>query len=157
MAFERKEIEKENPKSALWSMLKWYWLLIPTFYFLFFISNASQQGELAPSVALNLMLQMVNYGLAGIMTVTHPVEKSKTGLADNFLKLAAIQQFLAQNIFGLILTVIVWYQLPYKIDVETVEQEELEKWHFQPKTIYIITGILLAVTILVVLGQFRLK
>lgn len=77
MAFERKEIEKENPKSALWSMLKWYWLLIPTFYFLFFIPNASQQGELAPSVALNLMLQMVNYGLAGIMTVTHPVEKSK--------------------------------------------------------------------------------
>lgn len=73
------------------------------------------------------------------------------------MKLAAIQQFLAQNIFGLILTVIVWYQLPYKIDVETVEQEELEKWHFQPKTIYIITGILLAVTILVVLGQFRLK
>ena len=157
MAFERKEIEKENPKSALWSMLKWYWLLIPTFYFLFFIPNASQQGELTPSVALNLMLQMVNYGLAGIMTVTHPVEKSKTGLADNFLKLAAIQQFLAQNIFGLILTVIVWYQLPYKIDVETVEQEELEKWHFQPKTIYIISGILLAITILVVLGQFRLK
>src|SRR5690625_1288008 len=103
-------------------MLKWYWLLIPTFYFLFFIPNTSQEGELAPSVAVNLMLQIVNYGLAGIMIVTHPVEKSKTGLADNFLKLAAIQQFLAQKIFGRILTVIVWYQLPYKRDVETVEQ-----------------------------------
>ena len=157
MAFERKEVEREEPKSGLWSMLKWYWLLIPTFYFLFFIPNASQQGELAPGVALNLMLQMVNYGLAGIMTVTHPVEKSKTGLADNFLKLAAVQQFLAQNIFGLILTVIVWYQLPYKVDAEKVEPEELEKWHFQPKTIYIITGVLLAVTLLVVFGQFRMN
>ena len=160
MAFERKEIEKEKPKSGLWSMLKWYWLLSPTFYFLFFVPKALQQadgGALAPDVALNLIFQMVNYGLAGIMAVTHPQEKSKTGLADKFLKAAAIQQFLARNIFGLVLTVIVWYQLPYKVDAESIEPEELEKWHFQPKTIYIITGILLAITILVVFGQFRMN
>ncbi|MCG3356866.1 hypothetical protein JHQ82_11220, partial [Neisseria meningitidis] len=65
------------------------------------------------------------------------MERSKTGLADKFLKAAVAQQFLAQNIFGLILAAIVWYQLPYRVDPEKVEPEELEKWHFQPKTIYI--------------------
>jgi hypothetical protein len=160
VAFERKEVEKEKPKSILWSILKWYWLLVPTFYFLVIIPGSLQQSEgqgLAPDVAFNLVLQLINYGLAGIMTVTHPLERSKTGLADKFLKAAVAQQFLAQNIFGLILTVIVWYQLPYKVDPELVEPEELEKWHFQQKTIYIIMGVLLGITLLVVLGQFTVN
>lgn len=160
MAFERKEVEKEKPKTILWSILKWYWLLVPTFYFLIIIPGALQQSEgqgLAPDVAFNLVFQLINYGLAGIMTVTHPLERSKTGLADKFLKAAVAQQFLAQNIFGLILTVIVWYQLPYKVDPELVEPEELEKWHFQQKTIYIITGVFLVITLLVVLGQFTVN
>lgn len=160
MAFERKEIEKEKPKTILWSMLKWYWLLVPTFYFLFIIPGALQQSEgqtLAPDIVFNLVFQLINYGLAGIMTVTNPLERSKTGLADKFLKAAAVQQFLAQNIFGIILTVIVWYQLPYKVAPELVEPEELEKWHFEQKTIYIIMGVLLGISLLVVLGQFTVN
>lgn len=160
MAFERKEVEKEKPKSVLWSILKWYWLLVPTFYFLIIVPGMLQQSEgpgLEPAAAFNLVFQLINYGLAGIMTVTDPLERSKTGLADKFLKAAVAQQFLAQNIFGLILTVVVWYQLPYRVDPEMIEPEELEKWHFQPKTIYIITGVILAVTLLVVLGQFTVN
>lgn len=159
MAFERKEVEKEKPKSVLWSILKWYWLIVPTFYFLFIIPGALESSEgsgLDPATAFNLVFQLINYGLAGIMTVTHPVERSKTGVADKFLKVAAVQQFLAQNIFGLILTVIVWYQLPYKVDPDMIDPEEKEGWYFQPKTIYIITGVLIAITLLVLIGQFAI-
>lgn len=157
--FERKEKETETNKAnwVLWSILKWYWLIVPTFYFLFMVPGYLEDSSgLEPAVAFNLIFQLINYAFAGIMTVTNPTERSKTGLADKFLKAAAVQQFMVQNILGLILTVLVWYQLPYRVNPETVEPEEKEKWYFQPKTIYIITGVLLGITLLVVVGQLQL-
>lgn len=159
MAFDRKEVEKEKPKTILWTLLKWYWLIVPTMFYLFIVPNVLETGNgvLHSGDAFNLAFQLLNYGLAGLMMVTNPVERSKSGVADNFLKMAVAQQFLAQNIFGLIATAILWYQLPYKVTEDMVEPEELEKWHFQPKTILIIMGVILAISVLIVVGQLTLS
>lgn len=159
MAFDRKEVEKEKPKSILWTLLKWYWLIVPTMFYLFIVPNVidSSNGVLHSGDAFNLALQLLNYGLGGLMMVINPLERSKTGVADNFLKMAVAQQFLAQNIFGLILSAILWYQLPYKVTEDMVEPEELEKWHFQPKTILIIMGVILGISLLIVVGQLTLS
>lgn len=159
MAFDRKEVEKEKPKTILWTLLKWYWLIVPTMFYLFIVPNVidSSNGVLHSGDAFNLALQLLNYGLGGLMMVINPLERSKTGVADNFLKMAVAQQFLAQNIFGLILSAILWYQLPYKVTEDMVEPEELEKWHFQPKTILIIMGVILGISLLIVVGQLTLS
>lgn len=159
MAFDRKEVEKEKPKTILWTLLKWYWLIVPTMFYLFIVPNVidSSNGVLLSGDAFNLALQLLNYGLGGLMMVINPLERSKTGVADNFLKMAVAQQFLAQNIFGLILSAILWYQLPYKVTEDMVEPEELEKWHFQPKTILIIMGVILGISLLIVVGQLTLS
>lgn len=159
MAFDRKEVEKEKPKTILWTLLKWYWLILPTMFYLFIVPNVidSSNGVLHSGDAFNLALQLLNYGLGGLMMVINPLERSKTGVADNFLKMAVAQQFLAQNIFGLILSAILWYQLPYKVTEDMVEPEELEKWHFQPKTILIIMGVILGISLLIVVGQLTLS
>lgn len=159
MAFDRKEVKKEKPKSILWTLLKWYWLIVPTMFYLFIVPNVidSSNGVLHSGDAFNLALQLLNYGLGGLMMVINPLERSKTGVADNFLKMAVAQQFLAQNIFGLILSAILWYQLPYKVTEDMVEPEELEKWHFQPKTILIIMGVILGISLLIVVGQLTLS
>lgn len=159
MAFERKEVEKEKPKTMLWTLLKWYWLIVPTMFYLFIVPRAVQSGDgaLHSGDAFNLAFQLLNYGLAGLMMVTNPLERSKSGVADITLKMAVAQQFLAQNIFGLILTAIVWYQLPYNVSEDMVEKEDLEKWHFQPKTILIIMGVILASSLLIVIGQLTLS
>lgn len=159
MAFDRKEVEKEKPKTILWTLLKWYWLIVPTMFYLFIVPNVidSSNGVLHSGDAFNLALQLLNYGLGGLMMVINPLERSKTGVADNFLKMAVAQQFLAQNIFGLILSAILWFQLPYKVTEDMVEPEELEKWHFQPKTILIIMGVILGISLLIVVGQLTLS
>lgn len=160
MAFERKEIESKKPKTIYWTILRWYWLIIPTIYFLIIVPSLTEGSNtpmLEPGDVFNLIFQMFNYALAGLMTVTAPTERSKSGIADTFLKMVAVQQFLVQNIFGIVLTVLVWYQLPYKVAPETVDPEEAEKWHFQPKTIFILTAVILGLTVLVIGGQFALR
>lgn len=159
MAFERKEIKKEQPKTFYWNILKWYWLIIPTFYFLFLVPRATEgmeTPEMSPDQVFALLFQLLNYSLAGIMTVTNPIERSKTGVADLILKIAIVQQFVAQNILGLILAIFVWYQLPYRIDPITLTEEEVVGWYFKPKTLLILTSITLGITILVIGGQFAL-
>ena len=58
-----------------------------------------------------------------------------------------------RNIFGLILSAILWFQLPYKVTEDMVEPEELEKWAFKPKTILIIMGVILGLSLLIAVGQ----
>lgn len=155
MAFDRKEVEKEKPKTILWTLLQWYWLIVPTMFYLFIVPRVmdSSNGVLQSGDAFNLAFQLLNYGLGGLMMVISPLERSKTGVADNFLKMAVAQQFLAQNIFGLILSAILWFQLPYKVTEDMVEPEELEKWAFKPKTILIIMGVILGLSLLIAVGQ----
>lgn len=157
VAFEQKQATKDEPTSVFWIILRWYWLIVPSIYFLFIVPGALEDGGvLAPGAVFNLLFQLLNYGFAGIMTVTSPLERSKTGIADTYLKIAVAQQFLAQNILGTILSVVVWYQLPYKVNPEKVEPEEMEKWHFQPKTLKILSFVILGITILAVVGQIML-
>ena len=159
MVFEKKEVKNNKPKTALWTGLKWYWLLVPTFFYLLIVPGVveNSNGTLESGDAFNLAFQLLNYGLAGLMVVTNPLERSKTGVADKFLKLAVVQQFLAQNYFGLILAVITWSQLPFKVTEDMVEPEELEQWSFQPKTIMILVGVIVGISALITFGQLYLS
>jgi len=159
--FEQKEVSNKDkkPNTTFWTILRWYWILVPTLYFLFVVPNLAEGNETAmlqPAEVFNVLFQLLNLGLAGVMTVTAPIEQSKVGAADNILKVAAVQQFLVQNIFGLILTVIAWYKLPYKVDPAAITEEEAEKWHFETKTLYILTGIIAGITVLAIISQFAL-
>lgn len=159
MAFERKELQKEKPKTIYWNILKWYLLIVPTFSFLFLVPRSTQGMEtpdMTPDQVFALMFQLLNYSLAGILVVTNPVERSKTGIADIVLKIVIAQQFLAQNILGLLLTIFVWYQLPYRVDEKALTKEELEGLFFKPKTLLILAGVTLGITILIIGGQFAL-
>ena len=69
------------------------------------------------------------------MFVTDPRERSKKGVADKFLKIAVVQQFLVQNIFGMIFSLLAWYQLPKNLAAESITDDEEEKTTtIQPKT-----------------------
>jgi len=161
VAFEQKEVSNKDkkPNTTFWTILRWYWILVPSLYFLFVIPNLAEGNEaplLEPADVFNVLFQLLNLSLAGVMTVTAPIEQSKVGAADNILKVAAVQQFLVQNILGLILTVVAWYKLPYKVDPAVITKEEAEKWHFEPKTLYILTGIIAGITVLAIISQFAL-
>lgn len=159
MAFERKETPVQEPNSMAWTILKWYWLLVPTLYFLFVLPNMVEGTEaplLQAGDVFNWLFHLLNIALAGIMTQTHPLERSRSGAADKILKIAIIQQLLTQNILGVGLSIYVWYKLPHKVKSETVSSEEAEKRYFQPKTLYILTGVVLSITVLAIISQFAL-
>jgi len=159
VAFERKKTPNENPNTTFWNILQWYWVLIPTFYFLFVVPNMVEGVEgaaLELGDVYNIFFQLLNLAFAGILIQTPPLERSRTGVADRVLKIAAVQQFLIQNIFGLILALFVWYKLPYRMKPEMVSAEEAEKWYFQPKTLFILTITVLVLTILAIISQFAL-
>lgn len=154
--FEYKKNSDEKKSSISWSILKWYWMLVPMFFLLFIMPNQFQGGDsplLHPRDIFNIIFQILNLSLAGIITMIHVSERSKTGAADNILKIAIVQQFLVQNYLGLILTTFAWYRLPYKVKSQMFSSEEAGKGHFQPKTLYILTGIVVGVTILSLVGQ----
>ena len=96
---------------------------------------------------------MFNLGLAGVLTQTSPFERSRTGAADGVLKMAIAQQLISQNILGLGLAIYVWYKLPRKVTPEMVSSEQMEKEYFKQKTLYILTGIVLILTILAIISQ----
>lgn len=158
--FERKKTSHGEPNSGSWEILKWYWLLVPTLFFIFVVPTWAEGTE-AAAVGIGEMytfiFQLFNLALAGIMIKTHPLERSRSGAADGVLKMAIGQQLISQNIFGIILTIYVWYKLPYKIKPEMIPAEETEKNYFQPKTLYILTGIVLILTILAIISQMLLN
>ena len=154
--FERKQTTNREPNSTSWAILKWYWLLIPTLFFIFVVPSWAQGGEavtLESSSIYNFIFQMFNLGLAGVLTQTSPFERSRTGAADGVLKMAIAQQLISQNILGLGLAIYVWYKLPRKVTPEMVSSEQMEKEYFKPKTLYILTGIVLILTILAIISQ----
>lgn len=158
MVFERKETPKEKPANTFWSILRWYWIIIPLGYLIVVLPEASEQattGKLGMELLITTMYQLTNLGFAGILTVTPPIEQSRVGAADKVLKIAAIQQFLMQNILGFILTLIAWYKLPHKVAPEFLHFEDEKQNYFKPKTLYILAGVLTAITILTLIIQLQ--
>ena len=104
-------------------------------------------------VIYTMIFHMLNLSFGGILTQTHVLEQSKSGAGDKILKAVIVHQFIIQNIIGIALAIFVWYKLPYKIKSESIPTEKLEKPHFQPKTLYILTGIVLLLTVLAIISQ----
>lgn len=157
--FERKQASNSAPNSTSWSILKWYWLLVPTFFFIFVVPTWAENAQavtLESGVIYNFIFQLFNLALAGILIQTNPLERSRSGAADGVLKMAIAQQFISQNLFGIVLTIYVWYKLPYKVKPEMVSTEEMEGNYFKPKTLYILTAIVLILTILAIISQMLL-
>jgi hypothetical protein len=158
--FERKQTSNSEPNSTSWTILKWYWLLVPALFFLFVVPTWADGAE-APNLGLgdmyNFIFQLFNLSLAGILVQTDPLERSRSGAADGILKMAIGQQFISQNILGLILSGYTWYKLPYKVKPEMVTSEAAEKNYFKPKTLYILTAIVLILSILAIISQIFLN
>lgn len=155
MEFERKEREPSE-KNYYLLLLKWYWLIVPIIYFIFILpEKAMSTGTLIMTGEdiFTLLFQFINLILAGLIFMSNPLEQSKTGHADIFLKIAAAQQFLVQNWLGLILTVASWYKLPYKVKKYEITEDEKNKWFLESKTIVIVAAVSLVVSILSMIGN----
>ena len=138
MIFEQKETNTKKTKTYFWTILKWYWFIVPSILYIVILPRIVLT-EGGPSFVnqdiFTMLFQFMNLLFSGLMFVTKPIERSKSGVADIFLKVAIIQQFVAQNIFGVILTALAWYQLPYKVTPEPTEAEDKGSFYFKPKTI----------------------
>lgn len=140
MVFERKETitqtETTEKKNYFWTILQWYWFVVPSIYFVFILPQITQNTQDVPLSMkdISIMLfQLFNYSMAGNMYLMDKQEVSRQGVADKFLKFAMAQQFLIQNIFGMILAFFAWYQLP-RTGVAELETAEQEKLKVKPKT-----------------------
>lgn len=154
MAFEYKKENQEEIKTYFWTILKWYWFIVPAFYFIVILPNITLNeggASFGGGDVFTLLYQFLNFSMSGLMFVMHPIERSKIGVGDKFLKIATVQQFFTRNIFGVILIILAWYQLPYKVELETIDPEDEEKWYFKPKTILIITIVILSLVLLTML------
>lgn len=151
MESENRQITKEN-NHYLWTILKWYLFLAASFYFFFVLPKMFRvEGgiTMARGDWFMLYFQASNYLASALMFLMPKKQQSKSGLADLFLKILAVQQFLMENIFGMFLTVIVWYKMPFKIEEESIFDD---KNFIRPETIKIITmlncGIILLLKII---------
>lgn len=140
MIFERKEIAASTAtverKNYFWVILQGYWFILPSIYFVFVLPQLAQNAQEVPlSIAdLSIMVfQLLNFSMAANMYLMSAREQSRQGMADKFLKISMLQQFIIQNIFGLILAFLAWYRLP-KPDLVELESEENEKPKVKPKT-----------------------
>lgn len=159
MIFERKEVEKKEQKNIYWTMLRWYWVLIPTFFFVFMVPNMLNDGRTGlenMNDFYTVVFHLTNFGWAGIMITTDPIEQSKSGVGNTILKVAMVHQVLTQNLFGIMLSFLAWYNLPYRVNPESKETDEKEKLYFKPKTLLILTGVIAFITLLSLLGQFTM-
>lgn len=156
MDLKKNETEQEKPKKYFWTFLKWYWFVVPSFYYILVLPKLvlNDAGSLVGGEDIfTILFQFLNYVLSGLMFVTNPLEQSKTGVADKFLKIAVAQQFIVQNIFGMILALLAWYNLPYRVKPEELSPEDTEKWSFKPKTILVLSTATLALSILSMIGN----
>ena len=133
MIFERKgndSFNEENPNKVqtyFWTLLKWYWLLIPSFYFLVKLPALMQEieaGPLSMEEVSTVFFQILNYSMAANMFLMAPEEQSKKGVADKFLKIGLIQQLFVGDLIGIILLALAWYQLPKVLVGKTIKQDE---------------------------------
>lgn len=156
MDVQHSKKKQEKTKTYFWTILKWYWFIVPAFYYILILPRLVL-NDAGPMVSgediFTILFQFLNFILSGLMFVTNPLERSKTGVADNFLKIAVTQQFIVQNIFGMILALLTWYNLPYRVKPEDVSPEDTKKWYFKPKTILILSGVSLAIAIFSMIGN----
>lgn len=148
-------IAKEKNNQYLWTVLKWYLIAAASFYFFFVLPKMFQvEGGIAMERGDWMMLyfQTSNYLSSALMFLTKKSQQSKSGIADLFLKILAVQQFLMENIFGMFLSVMVWYKLPYKIDSESVITKE--KKFIQPEVIKMISIINLVIILILKILNF---
>lgn len=140
MVFERKETiaqtETVEKKNYFWTILKWYWFIVPSIYFVFVLPQLTQSttGKPLTMTDISIMLfQLLNYSMAANMYLIDEQEQSRQGVADKFLKIGMLQQFFIKNIFGLILAFFAWYQLP-RTKGTKLEEPEQENLKVKPKT-----------------------
>lgn len=164
MVFERKEgiEEKEtgDVKGIFWTILKWYWFIIPSIYFLFGLPALLDNMEAESLSFLNistLFIQILTFLMAVNMHLMEPSEQSRKGAGDKFLKMAAFQQIFTENIIGFILVLVTWYKLPKVplLDSERKEEKgEDEINYLKPKTNRMITVVLTILSL--ILGITRI-
>ncbi|MDN6195926.1 MAG: hypothetical protein L0I93_05510 [Atopostipes suicloacalis] len=162
MVFERKETESQKStsevKSYFWTFLKWYWVIIPSIYFLFALPEMLENmegGTLSFNDISILFFQILNFIMAANMFLINPLEQSKAGIADKFLKIGAFQQIFAENIFGFILIILAWYQLPKSL-ADDYEAKEDEIKYIQPKKNIIIAIVSTILTLLIAIARIVL-
>lgn len=150
MGIQHSKKTQEKPKTYLWTLLKWYWFIVPAFYYILVLPELALNGVDAAvdgKILFTIIYHFMNFVLSGLMFAINPIEQSKSGVANLFLKIAVAQQLVVQNIFGMILAFLTWYNLPYRIRPEQVDAEDAEKWHFKPKTILITSIAMLVISI----------
>ena len=150
MAFERKEVNRKQTDDVSWNVLKWYWILVPAFYFVFVTPTLFEQSEGAnvdDATYFVLFFLFLNLSLAGIMTYISPKERTRNGTAENVLKMAIAQQALSQNVVGVMLSLFAWYKLPKGSNIIETSTEETGKKYFEKKTLYILTVIIIIITL----------
>lgn len=160
MAFERKQVQKAQPKTTFWTIFKYYYVVIPAIYLIFLMPNAvsvtSTGPRLEPLETFNLIKQLLMLAIGGIIRVIDARELAKSRAGDHFMKMIMAQQLVASNFFGIIVTVLAWNELPRVLRDEQIPEKDLKKWHFKNRTIYILLGIVIALTILTAFGQWKL-
>lgn len=160
MAFERRKVTTQNNKNNFWPFLQGYWILVPALYFIFVMPTIFQVApneSLPLSTITNLFYNAFNLGLGAILYVIHPKERAKVGAADGILKIAVVQQLLARNVFGLLLTVATWYKLPEVISPEAISSSENKGKYLAPKILYSLTILITVLTLLSIIGIYMLN
>lgn len=157
MAFERKNVAKENSTNHFWQIFQWYLIIVPVLYLIFVMPNVFQRGgseAIAYTSVARLFLHVLNLGVGGVIYLTHPSERAKNGAAKNLLIMAMIQQLVTQNLFGFGLAIIAWYKLPLVAPAVSVIKAENEQKSLQPKFLYGLMILLILLTSLVVLSIY---
>ncbi len=160
MAFERKKAPQERPDQKYWNLLKAYWLIVPALFFILVLPRITESPELQTVYREDvspLVYQSMNMGLAFVFHHTHVSERTRNGAGDKLLKVAGVQQLLSRNLFGFLFVLFVWYKLPNRVNPAYFTEEEKNQSAFQPKTLYILAGVILSITLLVNVSQFLLN
>lgn len=157
MAFERKEVSNKSVTNSYWQIFQWFMIIVPALYFIFIMPSIFQQGSNEPvaySSVVALFLNVFNMGVGAVLFMTHPLERSRDGAANIIVKMAIVQQLVSQSFFGFGLGLIAWYKLPTVVSSNSLNQHEKEQKSLSPKALYIIMGLLLILTGLVVLSNY---
>ncbi|WP_018659930.1 hypothetical protein [Allofustis seminis] len=159
MAFEQKQLAKQSQNKVFWTIFKYYAVVIPMIYLLFLMPSTvtftASGPMIAPSETFNLMKQLLLLGIAGIVRVIDPKAKAKNKAGDHFMKMIMAQQLLANNLFEILLVVLAWNEFPRVLDEAQLTEQELKQWHFKNKTIYILLGIVIVLTLCVAFVQWK--
>ena len=157
MAFERKKASRKSVTNSYWQIFQWFLILVPAIYFIFIMPTIFQQGSdetVAYSHVISLFLNVFNMGVGAVLFMTHPLERSRDGAANILLIMAIVQQLISQSLFGFGLGLIAWYKLPRVVSASALNDHEKEQKSLSPKVLYILMGLLLILTGVVVLSNY---